>query len=788
MRTGFITACATVLITLTACSGTRRQATPAITPDKEIEKRVQNTLDDMTLQEKVGQMCQLKVDVFASSTPDGIIVSPEGLDSVFAEYKVGSILSYPSGRTLKPEDFITCTREMNRYSLDYVGITELYGVDMIHGASFVYGATMFPQEINQAASFNREIPYRIGQITAYESRAAMVPWTFAPVMDLGREPLWARMYESYGEDPLVNSVMAVSTIRGLQGDDPNHIDGNHIAACIKHYLGYGVPISGKDRTPSSISERELREKYFEPFRASVMAGALTLMVNSGNNNGMPIHASRKLLTEWVKEDLNWDGMIVTDWADINSLCDRDHIAATRKEAIAIAINAGIDMSMVPYDLSFCDDLIELVNEGKVPMSRIDDAVSRILRVKYRLDLMNEETWDMSAEQMKALFPDFGSDAFGEEAVRFAEESMVLLKNNEGILPLKKGTKILVTGPNADNFNAQSGGWTYSWQSELADGYCREIGRYRTFRQAIEDKFGQENVSYAEGLRYIGSGHSHEQEGHVDIESAVRAAREVDVVIAFVGENSYSETPGNINDLTLSRNQLDLVKALAATGKPLVLVLNEGRPRIITEIEPLAKAVVDALLPSNYGGVALANLLAGDANFSARLPFTYPKYTGSTTTYDYKPCESQGQMDGAYNYDARIEELYPFGHGLSYTTFRYSDLKVDRNRFTVKDTLTFTVDVTNTGKVAGKEPVLLYVTDQVASITPDNRRLRAFDKVYIEPGQTVTVSLRVPASELAFVGEDCHWIIEEGDFTAAVSTLSVPFTCTSTYRWETPNRN
>lgn len=774
-------------ILLTACAGKAPKVNPAISPDKEIEQKVKKTLAGMSLEEKVGQMCQLTVDqVVRGKRGGGVEMIPEGLENVFAKYKLGSILNLPGGGTPTPATYSYFVREMNRYSLDNVGVTELYGVDMIHGASYVYGATMFPQEINQAASFNREIPHRIGQITAYETRAAMVPWVFAPVMDLGRQPLWSRMWESYGEDPFLNREMAVKAVTGLQGDDPNHIDGQHVAACLKHYLAYGVPVSGKDRTPSSVTDRELREKYFEPFRASIQAGALSLMVNSAMNNGLPVHANYQLLTQWAKEELGWDGMIVTDWADINNLCDRDHIAATHKDAIALAINAGIDMSMVPYDITFCDDLIALVKEGRVPMSRIDDAVSRILRLKYRLALMDESTWDKTPEQMAAEFPEFGSDRFAKEATEMAEEGIILLKNN-GILPLQQGQKILVTGPNANNFNTQSGGWTYTWQGSESERYCREIGKYKTFYEAISNKFGAENVTYVQGLRYTGYSNDHEREGFVDIDAAVKAAQNVDVIIAVVGENCYCETPGNINDLAMSQNQRDLVKALAATGKPVVLVLNEGRPRIITDIDQLSAATVHTLLPSNYGGLALANLLAGDANFSAKLPFTYPMYSGSTSTYDYKPCESQGQMDGAYNYDARINVLYPFGHGLSYTTFEYSNLEIDKTSFTVSDKLTFTVDVTNTGKVAGKEAVLLYVTDMIASITPDNRRLRAFEKISLEPGETKTVTLTVDAKDMAFVGIDNHWILEEGDFTAAVGKLSVPFACTETYRWETPNR-
>ena len=495
-------------------------------------------------------------------------------------------------------------------------------------------------------------------------------------------------------------------MRGFQGGDPNHIGKYNVAACVKHYMGYGVPVSGKDRTPSAIPRSDLREKHFAPYLAAVRAGALSVMVNSAVDNGVPFHANRELLAEWLKEDLNWDGLIVTDWADINNLCTRDHVAATKKEAVKIAINAGIDMSMVPYETSFCTYLKELVEEGEVPMSRIDDAVARVLRLKYRLGLFDNPYWDITE------YTKFGSQEHAAEALRAAEESIVLLKNDGQMLPIKEGTKILLTGPNANSMRCLNGGWSYSWQGHRADEFA---GAYNTIYEALCNKFGKANVSYEPGVTYAPYKNDNWwEENAPEIEKAVQAAASADVIIACIGENSYCETPGNLNDLTLSENQRSLVKALAKTGKPVVLVLNEGRPRIIRDIEPLAKAVVDIMLPGNYGGDALANLLSGEVNFSGRLPFTYPKWINSLATYDYKPCENVGQMGGNYNYDAVMDVQWPFGFGCSYTYYAYSNLRVDKASFAPGDVLTVSVDVANNGGMEGKESVLLYSTDLVAS--------------------------------------------------------------------------
>lgn len=763
------------------CLSGMAQSLPAIPSDPVIEANIQEWLKKMTLEEKIGQMCEITVDVVTDfpGSKEGFKLSEAMLDTVIGKYKVGSILNVPLSVAQKKEVWAEAIRKIQEKSMKEIGIPCIYGVDQIHGTTYTLDGTLFPQGVNMGASFNRELVRRGAEISAYETKAGCIPWTYAPVVDLGRDPRWPRMWENYGEDCYVNAEMGVAAVKGFQGEDPNHIGEYRVAACMKHYMGYGVPVSGKDRTPSSISRSDLREKHFAPFLAAVKAGALSVMVNSGVDNGMPFHANRELLTDWLKEDLNWDGMIVTDWADINNLCTRDHIAATKKEAVKIAINAGIDMSMVPYEVSFCDYLKELVQEGEVPMSRIDDAVARVLRLKYRLGLFEHPYWDIRK------YDKFGSAEFAAEALQAAEESEVLLKNEGGILPLRKGTKILLAGPNANSMRCLNGGWSYSWQGHRADEFA---GAYHTIYEALCDKFGTQNIVYEPGVTYAPYKNDNWwEENEPEIDKAVKAAAGVDVIVACIGENSYCETPGNMNDLTLSANQRNLVKALAGTGKPVVLILNQGRPRIINDIVPLAKAVVNVMLPGNYGGDALANLLSGDANFSAKMPFTYPKYVNMLPNYDYKSCENMGQMGGNYNYDAVMDVQWPFGCGLSYTTYAYRNLRVDRTEFVASDELVFSVDVTNTGKVEGKESVLLYSKDVVASSTPDNIRLRNFEKISLKPGETKTVTMKLKGSDLAFVGYDGKWRLEKGDFIIKCGDQQLDIRCQETKVWETPNR-
>ncbi len=769
----------TVLLSTFAMSMLTAQAVePAIPRDEAIERRVEETLKKMTLDDKVGQMLELNIDIFGTTDWNRnhpFTLNEAQLAEAIKTFRVGSFLNAPATYAGTIEDWHYWIPTIQKYSMEYIGIPTVYGLDNNHGSTYIQNGTLYPQPINLAASFDTGMATELGKITGYESRAADCPWVYNPTIDLGRDPRWSRIWESYGEDPVVNSKMVVAAIKGLQGDDPNHIGKYHVATSVKHYMGYGAPFTGKDRTPAYISPNVIREKYFEPFKCAIQAGALTIMVNSGSINGVPLHASYEYLTQWLKKDLEWDGMIVTDWADIMNLYTREKVAKDKKDAIRIAINAGIDMSMDPYSTDFCTLLKELVNEGAVSMERIDDANRRILRLKYRLGLFDHPNTGGKG------YDKFGSLQFKDTALKAAEGSEVLLKN-EGVLPIALDKKILITGPNANQMRCLNGGWSYTWQGSKAEKLSEQ---YNTIYEAFCNKYGKENIILEQGVTYNENANYY-VENEPEIDKAVAAAANADVIIACIGENSYCETPGNLTDLWLSENQRNLVKALAQTGKPIVLVLNEGRPRLIADIEPLAAAVVDILLPGNYGGDALANLIAGDANFSAKLPYTYPREINSLANYDYKVSEEVATMDGAYNYDAKVSLQWPFGFGLSYTSYNYSNLKVDKTRFNEYDTLTITVDVTNTGKVEGSEPVLLYSSDLVASLVPDNRRLRDFTKISLAPGETKTVKFELPAKKLAFVNTDGKWTLEEGDFILKVGDQTQTVTCESTKVWDTPN--
>ena len=741
----------TASIAMTACS---KQAVPtAIPEDAKIEQQVEKLLSEMDLDAKIGQMTELAIDVLGETINGEFQLDEAKLHKAIAEYKVGSFLNAPGPVAQSPEKWNEIIGRIQELSMTEIGIPCIYGLDQNHGTTYTLGGTLFPQNINMGAAFNPDLTYEAARVTAYETRASNCPWTYSPTVDMARDPRWPRVWENYGEDCLVNAIMGSTAVRGFQGDDPNHIPADRIATSVKHYMGYSMPRTGKDRTPAYIFVSELREKCFAPFKACVEAGALTIMVNSGSINGKPVHADRGLLTQWLKEDLGWDGMLITDWADINNLYTREHVAADKKEAIEMAINAGIDMAMEPYDLNYCTLLKELVQEKKVPMSRIDDAVRRVLRLKFRLGLFDHPN------TLLKDYPLFGSKEHALIALHAAEESEVLLKNKDNILPLPQGKKLLVTGPNANSMRCLNGGWSYSWQGHLTDRFA---DKYNTIYEAICNKFGADHVRLEQGVTYKPEG-AYMEENEPEIEKAVAAARNVDIIIACIGENSYCETPGNLSELTISANQSKLVKALAATGKPIILILNEGRPRIINELEPLADAVIDILLPGNYGGDALANILAGDVNPSAKMPYTYPRHEAALTTYDYRVSEEMDKMEGAYDYNAVVSVQWPFGYGLSYTTFEYSNFQTDKSSFTTGDGLHFSIDVTNTGKYAGKEVVMLFSSDLVASLTPENRRLRAFKKVELQPGETQTVTLSIKGSDLAFVNSDGQWVLEQGDF-------------------------
>ena len=762
-----------------ASSATADAVRPAIAYDNDLEIKVNRIVGKMTLEDKIGQMCEIEIgqltDYDASKKKGTFILDNHKMQEAFQNYRVGSILNTPLGEAQSVGTWHYVISSIQDASMKYTGIPDIYGVDQNHGTTYTTGGTIFPQEINMGASFNRDLVREGAAICAYESRAASIPWVYNPVMDLGRNPVWSRMWESFGEDPYINGAMAVEMVKGYQGDDPNHVGLRNVAVCLKHYMAYGNPTSGKDRTPASISPIDLREKYFQPYKMAIQAGALSVMVNSGIVNGVPVHASHELLTVWLKEQLNWDGMIVTDWADIHNLWKRDKVAADYKEAIMLAINAGIDMSMTPYDMEFCTLLKELVEEGKVAQARIDDAAKRIIRLKLRLGLFDNPVMN------PAEYPEFGSEQHALKALDLAAESEILLKNEGNILPIAPGKKILVTGPNADSMRPLNGGWTYTWQG--SDNPKFHEG-YNTIYEALSLVFGETNVRLEKGMDY--SPKKWEAEENVRIQDAVDAARYADIIVACVGENSYCETPGNTNDLHLSANQIALVKALAATGKPIVLVLNEGRPRLIREIEPLANAVIDIMLPGNYGGDALAELMSGKRNFSGKLPFTYPKWINAIATYDHKPCEIVKTMEGAYNYNADIDVQWPFGFGMSYSTFEYSDIRIDKTEFTSADDITVSVNVRNTGNMEGKEAVIFYSSDLVASVTPDVLKVRGFDKINLKPGESKKVEFRIPASDLAFVGQDGKWTIEKGEFEFTLGNQKVKATCSDTKTWDSPN--
>ena len=758
-------AVASLAVLTISCS---RQADPAIPQDAQVEKKVENVLSSMSLEDKAGQLVQITVSEICT---DGKLDTAK-VRAMVRRYRVGSFLNVFDDVSQTRELTAKYVSDIQNICVEELGIPTVFGLDMIHGATYLTDGTFFPQEINLAATFERSFASEMGRIMAYETRAAMVPWIFSPVMDLGRDPRWPRHWESWGEDPYLQSEMSEAETVAAQGEDPNHIDLDHVAVSIKHYLGYGAPVTGQDRTPAVIAPGDLKEKYFKPFKACLKAGALTLMANSASINGVPVHSSHEYLTEWAKEQLGWDGMIVTDWADINNLFTREHIAADRKEALEIGINAGIDMIMDPYDPTVCDDIVELVKEGRISRARLDDAVRRVLRLKVRLGLFENPVWSVDG------YDEFASESFREKAYQAAVESIVLLKNEGGILPLEQGKRILVTGPNANSMRTLNGGWSYSWQGHRADEFA---GDYNTIYEALRDRFGSDMVEYVPGVVY--SGYNWQSEAVLDLRAVSKAVSRADVVVVCVGENSYCETPGNINDLNLSGNQKSLVKMVAAYDKPVIMVLNEGRPRIINDIEPNVDAVIDVMLPGNFGGDALAALVSGDENFSGKLPFTYSKYVNALHTYDYKVSENVQTMEGMYNYDAVMDVQWPFGHGLSYTEFEYSDLKaVSGSSFVSGDVLAFEVTVKNTGDRKGKESVLLYSSDLVASVVPDVKRLRQFTKIELEPGESRTVRLEFPADELAFVGRDGKWRLEAGQFRISCGGQSLVVECGQTKIW------
>ncbi|WP_026475391.1 glycoside hydrolase family 3 N-terminal domain-containing protein [Alkaliflexus imshenetskii] len=733
---------------------------------------VEKLLSQMTLEEKVGQMAQVTLDVITVGANAFVSDEPARLDmelvrKAIVEYHVGSILNTANNRARTPETWHTIISQLQDVAMNEtrMGIPIIYGVDAIHGTTYTAGATFFPQQIGQAATWNRELVRRGGEITAYETRASSIPWNFSPVLDMGRDPRFPRMWETFGEDVYLASALGVELVKGYEGDDNDISDPTRVASCLKHFLGYGTPVSGKDRTPALIPEIELRERHLPPFEAAIKAGAHTIMINSGLINGVPVHASFELLTKLLKEELGFTGLVVTDWADIENLHNRDRVASTQKEAVKMAINAGIDMSMIPYNFDFCDYLVELVNEGEVSMARIDDAVRRVLNTKYKLGLFERPVTHYED------YPLFGSEEFEADAYRTAQESITLLKNEGNVLPLPKTARVLLAGPNANSMRTLNGGWTYSWQGEkvheFADGYS-------TILDAVKAKVGERNVIFREGVRYV-DGASYWVDEAYDIAGAVRAAAGVDYIILALGENSYTEKPGDLHDLILSDNQLELASALAKTGKPVVLVLNQGRPRLIRTIEPLMKGVINAYLPGNFGGLAVADVIFGDFNPGGKLPFTYPLYANSLVTYDHKPSEHQAKMAGMYDYESDFAIQYPFGFGLSYTTFEYSDLQLNATTLRPNGTVEVSVKVKNSGDREGMEVVQLYTSDLFASITPDVKRLRGFDKISLKPGEEKTVRFTLTPEDVSFINAENKRVTEPGDFDVMIGELTARFT-------------
>nr|MBC7612699.1 glycoside hydrolase family 3 C-terminal domain-containing protein [Pseudopedobacter sp.] len=737
----------------------------------DADKKIAELVQKMTLKEKVGQMAQITLNVITKgknrfNSDEPVVLDPVAMKKAFEDYKLGSVLNTANNRARTPQVWYQLITQIQDAGKGRLNIPIVYGIDAIHGATYTVGATFFPQQIGQAATRNRDLVKRAAQITAYETRASGIPWSFSPVLDLGPDPRFPRIWETYGEDPYLDTQLGVQVIKGYEGENNNVSDPFHVASCLKHFLGYQVAFSGKDRTPAIISDQQLSEYHLPAFKAAIDAGAHSIMINSGLVNGIPVHANPKILTELLRNKLGFKGLVVTDWGDIENLYKRDRIARNNKEAVMIAINAGIDMSMIAYQYEpFCDDLIALVKEGKVKQSRIDDAVTHILKFKYELGLFETPVTNYKD------YPKFGSKEFEQAAYQTAAESITLLKNKDNVLPLNKGLKVLVTGPNANSMRTLNGGWTYSWQGEKVEEFA---AKYNTILEAMQNKIGAENVKFVPGVSYKMDGKYFEEYAD-QMEKAIDEAKEVDVVILCLGENTYTETPGNLSDLYLSDLQTEFAKKIAAAGKKVILVLNEGRPRIISKFEPMIPAIIDTYLPGNFGGDALADILFGDVNPSGKLPFNYPKFPNSLANYDHKPSESRAVVEGVYNYDADYNPQFEFGFGLSYTTFKYSNLKISADKISANDILNVSVQVSNTGNKEGKEVVDLYLSDLYASISPDVKRLKGFEKINLMPGETKTVTFKLTKNEMSFVNADLKSVVEPGDFEIQISDLKKKFT-------------
>ena len=747
----YLTTCVFTLVIFSCAAAQSTSGQPEMSfsfLSEEQNEFVASELRRLTLGQKAGQMTQVAVDLFFEG-PTYVLTVPPVLDSskidrVIGEKSVGSVLNHPSRSFPTPQEYHDFIARLQAEAMETTGVPLLYGQDAIHGVNYVSGATLYAQPLNVASTFNTELARELAGITAYEMKAASIPWNFSPAMDVGRHPAWPRNWESFGEDVYVNQQFGLAMLQGYQGEDVS--EKNRVAACLKHFTGYGSPASGRDRTPAYLPERQLKEYYLPQYRTAIDSGALAVMVNSGEINGIPTHVNKHLLTDVLRGEMGFEGLVVSDWQDVRYLYERHRVAEDLKGAVRMAIDAGLDMSMTAVTTDFADMVVELVQEGNIPMSRIDSSVARVLAVKVALGLYEQQVWD------PADFPDFGGEEHGRKALQSAEESIVLLKNDGLPLPIQAEQRLLVVGPTADNMRSLNGGWTYGWQGTEADDY---LGEYNTIREAIEKEFPN-RVDYVAGTSF---------DTIIDIPAAVAAAENVDVIVLCLGELSYTETPGNINSLVLPRVQRDLFQALNETGKPIVLIMTAGRPRLMTQLSLTAKAVLFAGYPGPHGGDAIAGILAGRINPSGRLPITYPRETNSFAFYDHKATEA---LNGTFN------PLFEFGSGLSFTEFEYSNLEVSSRVMNPNDTLTVSLRVTNSGDRAGKHSVLLYTADKVASITPSTRRLRAFTKIHLEPGEYHDVSFSLTPRDLAFVGLDNEWITEEGTFSVMVGDLSEDF--------------
>lgn len=741
------------VLLLLSCSGEKKGTDAKNDRDAEIDRKVKELLSKMTVEEKVGQMTQVNLSVATKGgydSKDGAIDTAL-LEDAILKYKVGSILNVvPTAYTLEHwQGLLTLVQNTAMKSPNKIPV--LYGIDAIHGATYTQNSTLFPHNIAKAATRNPELVGSCVRVCALETRASGIRWNFDPVVDIGRNPLWSRFPETFGEDVYLVKVFGSSAISTYQGDDIGK--PINVAACMKHFIGYSDPRSGKDRTPAYIPEIQLREYFLPGFQAAVDAGVATVMINSGDVNGIPCHANKYLLQDVLRKELGFTGVAVSDWEDIIRLHTRHKVADSPKEAVRMAVMAGVDMSMVPNDFSFYTLLVELVNEGAVPMERIDEAVGRILTLKFKLGLFDNPFPEKNTDQ-------FGKPEYTQIALDAAHECMTLLKNDSvkgaPVLPLAKNTRVLLCGPGANALSSLNGCWSYTWQG---DDNTKFPATYKTIAQVFTERYGKQVTNISEPWRKDGSSY--------DLAAVKRSAASADVIVLCLGEDAHAENPGIINDLNMDPNQMELARVAIATGKPVILVLTEGRPRIIREIVPGVKAVLQAYWPGSQGAQAITDVLFGDYNPSGKLPYSYPKYPNILITYDLKHAEVKEERSPGKETPTGYDVQFPFGAGLSYTTFAYSNLSVSKDSIKGTDSVVVKIDVQNTGQKEGKEVIELYTHDQYASITPCERRLRAFQKVLLKPGEKKTITFTLSAQGLAFVNAEMKTVTEDGMFDVLI---------------------